>query len=684
MANFLSTLNPFDQFTGQDGLPLDAGFVYIGQPNLDPELSPIQIYWDEAGTIPAAQPLRTINGYIANNGAPSRIYASGNYSLRVRSRDAVQVYFVPDVLLIGTQVPIAGSALADQVDVLKGDALLAVKQPLFGSVGRTQHQKNLDSVSVKDFGAIGNGIANDTAALQAAFDAADSVYIPRGTYIVTGWLDVSRPNMKIYGDGAGSIIKMSWSPGGNLIQPVMGVRSSAAGCELNGFTVDHRAQDIVGANFLPGFMVSNGDAKGTALIFMANLGVIRGVRVDNGWDNGLGLGLFDIATGAQFQGPYGVCVSDCQTSFCGRGAHSWGPAPGGVYFQGAGINALTAVGFNVSNCTDFRSYNGFWCDINGGGSGSFNNCFALETQIGPIWSDAAPGGNQIWNVPDNVFGGNVSGPGAGWRKTPGGLAFYTGSYSVQFNNCVAFKPGLYGFVADYFSVSCSFNNCRVVESGISGMVDAGQLNVWVNPSIEGAGTQSGTTSPSGSICPPVFGFEAVGSISGLTNPRVVNLQVKNKQVYPGEFGATTWQYPVGVRANNGLYGAQVHLNMPRLAAGTIGKYFLELPICQVLNEENTGVQKTIACANAAGVMNIVSEGRQAMQLVQSTAGDCSIVNFDPGRNLDVSQAGNGSVVIGTNGVARARFNSVTAALFGLPTSPAGLSSGELWRDAGAA
>ncbi|MBO7090584.1 MAG: hypothetical protein J6W23_02280 [Victivallales bacterium] len=41
--------------------------------------------------------------------------------------------------------------------------------------------------NAKDFGAIGDGIANDTAALQRAIDAGGMVYIPAGTY-VTGTL----------------------------------------------------------------------------------------------------------------------------------------------------------------------------------------------------------------------------------------------------------------------------------------------------------------------------------------------------------------------------------------------------------------------------------------------------------------------------------------------------------------
>jgi hypothetical protein len=52
---------------------------------------------------------------------------------------------------------------------------------------RTVLSKLKDVVSVKDFGAVGDGVADDTAAIQAALDSgAAEVIIPSGTYSVTG------------------------------------------------------------------------------------------------------------------------------------------------------------------------------------------------------------------------------------------------------------------------------------------------------------------------------------------------------------------------------------------------------------------------------------------------------------------------------------------------------------------
>ena len=78
---------PYVQFTELDGSPLDDGAVYIGTAGLNPQTNPITVYWDNAGTQPAAQPLSTRSGVIARNGAPARVYISASsYSLMVRDK----------------------------------------------------------------------------------------------------------------------------------------------------------------------------------------------------------------------------------------------------------------------------------------------------------------------------------------------------------------------------------------------------------------------------------------------------------------------------------------------------------------------------------------------------------------------------------------------------------------------
>lgn len=68
-----------------------------------------------------------------------------------------------------------------------------------GAVTRTIQSKGEDTPNVKDFGATGNGLTDDTAAIQAAIDAHTSIYVPPGTYKITSKLEVTNDNWSIIG-----------------------------------------------------------------------------------------------------------------------------------------------------------------------------------------------------------------------------------------------------------------------------------------------------------------------------------------------------------------------------------------------------------------------------------------------------------------------------------------------------
>ena len=85
--------NPFELFTDTVGDPLEAGRIFIGTAGLDAETSQISVFFDEAGTIPAAQPIATIAGYPSNGGTPTKIYVNvDDYSITVQDKDLVDQY----------------------------------------------------------------------------------------------------------------------------------------------------------------------------------------------------------------------------------------------------------------------------------------------------------------------------------------------------------------------------------------------------------------------------------------------------------------------------------------------------------------------------------------------------------------------------------------------------------------
>ena len=91
----LSIQPTFPIFTETDGLPLENGYIWIGTANLDPQGNPINVYWDAALTISAAQPIRTLNGYPSRNGTPARMYVDSDYSIRVQNSKGSLVYGAP-------------------------------------------------------------------------------------------------------------------------------------------------------------------------------------------------------------------------------------------------------------------------------------------------------------------------------------------------------------------------------------------------------------------------------------------------------------------------------------------------------------------------------------------------------------------------------------------------------------
>lgn len=75
-----------------------------------------------------------------------------------------------------------------------------------GAVSRTMQDKAREIFSVKDFGALGNGIADDTAEIQAAIVAAGArpiggkVYFPSGQYLVSATLTITAANVALVGE----------------------------------------------------------------------------------------------------------------------------------------------------------------------------------------------------------------------------------------------------------------------------------------------------------------------------------------------------------------------------------------------------------------------------------------------------------------------------------------------------
>lgn len=186
------------------------GKIYIGQIDTDPvdPANQIQVYLEnENGDhVPVAQPI-IINtgGYPVYNGQIAKFVTVEGHSMAVYDAYGAQQFYFPNILKYDPDQ--LEQRLASGMDG-EGDALIGVKQPYPNTVLRTQHDLNADYVNVKDWGAKGDGVTDDTAAIEAAWLAVTSkgskyfpyhtgeydwmsqngpvLYFPAGRYIYNG------------------------------------------------------------------------------------------------------------------------------------------------------------------------------------------------------------------------------------------------------------------------------------------------------------------------------------------------------------------------------------------------------------------------------------------------------------------------------------------------------------------
>lgn len=149
--------NGKQQFIDQNGAPLVGGYVYHYLPNTSTLTT---TYQDQAGQTANTNPVHL------DSRGQAVIWASG--TLRQVVTDALgvtiwdQVVSVPDVSAAATALQ---TALAQQ----SGSSLIGFAQPAPNAVPRVVQDKLREiQVSVQDFGAVGDGVADDTTAFQNA------------------------------------------------------------------------------------------------------------------------------------------------------------------------------------------------------------------------------------------------------------------------------------------------------------------------------------------------------------------------------------------------------------------------------------------------------------------------------------------------------------------------------------
>lgn len=279
-------------------------------------------------------------------------------------------------------------------------------------------QQYLGFLSVKSYGAVGDGTTNDTAAVQAAIDAAPStgavIWFPAGTYkLVTSALTL-KSNLTLLGAGTLS----------SIIHQTTTTVSALVGVDVNNVTI--KDLQLQGP--------ASGSGNGIVLTRSSNANV-HYIRMDGVYIR-------------QF-GNDGVAISNCIvskfdrviTENCGRyGFYLYGVVAGAA---GTSV-AFDACYANTNTTAGFVLYNMVYSNLSGCASEGHPTNFLIDTCQGVVLtgcgSEVMTSGGTGFKVTGG-FGITLVGC---WDLTNKGKAYWiTGSaYSINLIGIVENSPGV--------------------------------------------------------------------------------------------------------------------------------------------------------------------------------------------------------------------------------------------------
>jgi hypothetical protein len=167
----LPILSPFPVFTSLDGMPLNNGRIYVGTAGLDPVTNQVPLWWDEALSIAASQPVATSGGYAVRNGTPSVFYAdAASVSILVQDEYGVTVFTADslDAVSVGlsggtTGLTVANSPVTGSGTMTLGGTLAVANG---GTGGTTQ------STARSGIGAAASGANTDITSIRQSVNVA--------------------------------------------------------------------------------------------------------------------------------------------------------------------------------------------------------------------------------------------------------------------------------------------------------------------------------------------------------------------------------------------------------------------------------------------------------------------------------------------------------------------------------
>lgn len=394
MSVHLAPIGNGFQFLDANARPLTAGLLYTYQAGTT---TPAATYTTSAGDISNANPI-VLN---VDGRSPQEIWLTDGQAYKFVLKDVLgnqiasydNLTGIGDTTALSTQIAALEANLASETPTT-GASLVGFLLPRTGAVGETVQAKLQQVVSVMDFGAVGDGVTDDTAAIQAALNvftngrsaiASGSIYFPAGIYKITSPL--------IYGGGAGHTLVLYGDSGG-------------------------------ARNVIVGTAITWGGTSGTSMVIFygANECLFENINLDGGSGSGLSYCVHVTAdnvvsttlSGSVTAGA-GVVATPASMANIATGM-ALGIDAGGPNFEVVYVTATTGATFTAT----FKKSHSSGVQV--GGSAGSSGCTFQRTVIGVptgaatagiLWGNATAGGTMQVSEGKMVGCNFVSAGGAG-------------------------------------------------------------------------------------------------------------------------------------------------------------------------------------------------------------------------------------------------------------------------------
>lgn len=269
------------------------------------------------------------------------------------------------------------------------------------------------AASVRRYGALGNGVANDAPAINAALAANKHVYVPPGTYMLGSAITIPQSGTTLFGPGvlcATTANNAVLTAADNLTDlTISGLRLTRSVAPTTGVGLDFRGK------VLDRILIENVTSEKHAIGF--GLGVTAWSRVKNciaERNSGDGFTVQNTAARSEVQWQF----VDCLAQFNGGRGYLWqavagpaqficGPMAGCATFANTGVG-VAYVGLASCPMSDARMFNCFIGDDGNhgiyldtyGGQHQIMDCFVEQIGQGPT--------GPTYSTPKSAFGCGIS------------------------------------------------------------------------------------------------------------------------------------------------------------------------------------------------------------------------------------------------------------------------------------